>query len=152
MPRLLYVKTPAKADVAGLRDLEPVFHRSEPGSSRAVFEAMTTDDDWEVGASGTVYHREEVLDIVAARYASGAIGPAGSMIVEDFAAHRLADGVILVTYRVLQPQRVTRRAAMWVHDGNGWKAARCCPFCPMPSTAPSRRTCHQTLRHRSPHW
>ncbi|MDR0417650.1 MAG: DUF4440 domain-containing protein, partial [Propionibacteriaceae bacterium] len=107
---------------AQLRDLEPIFHRSEPGSSRAVFEAMTTDDYWEVGASGTVYHREEVLDIVAARYASGNIDPAGPMIVEDFTVQELADGIYLATYRLVQSERVTRRSTLWVRD-DGWKAA-----------------------------
>src|SRR3954465_598456 len=44
----------------GLVAREPLFHRTERGTSRAAFEAMTADDFWELGASGARYDRELV--------------------------------------------------------------------------------------------
>lgn len=40
------------AVLSELVDREPLFHRTELGTSREVFEAMTAPDFWEVGASG----------------------------------------------------------------------------------------------------
>jgi hypothetical protein len=37
-----------------MRSREPIFHRSELGTTRADFERMTAPDFWEVGASGRV--------------------------------------------------------------------------------------------------
>ena len=50
-----------------LRAMEPLFHRRELGTARSHFEAMTTDDFWEVGASGRAYSREYVLEILEER-------------------------------------------------------------------------------------
>ena len=58
-----------------LRDREPIFHRPEHGTSRAAFEAMTVPDYWEVGASGTVYDRETLLDELDRRFADPAYDP-----------------------------------------------------------------------------
>ena len=58
-------------DEAVLTDLisrEPLFHRTEFGTSREVFESMTMPDFWEVGASGAVYDREFVWATLERRY------------------------------------------------------------------------------------
>src|SRR3954447_25922850 len=61
------------ADLATVLDelvaREPLFHRTERGTSRAAFEAMTADDFWEVGASGARYDREFVWTVLQRRYA-----------------------------------------------------------------------------------
>jgi len=121
--KLLDVKTPTKAEVRQLRALEPIFHRSPGTSDRVVFEAMTTPDYWEIGASGTIYRRDEVLDTVANRYATGDIDPAGPMVVDDFAVAELAPNAFLVTYLLVQPSRRSRRATFWIREGGAWKAA-----------------------------
>src|SRR3954469_16634722 len=53
---------------------EPLFHRTERGTSRAAFEAMTADDFWELGASGARYDREVVWTVPQRRCAA----PGGS--------------------------------------------------------------------------
>lgn len=59
------VTAPELADVLDeLRRREPIFHRPEFGSTRADFERMTADDFWEIGASGQLYSREHVLDVL----------------------------------------------------------------------------------------
>ncbi len=54
--------------LAELINREPLFHRTELGTSREAFETMTAPDFWEVGASGTVYDLESIRSILEARY------------------------------------------------------------------------------------
>jgi hypothetical protein len=105
--------------MAQLRILEPIFHRSPPGSGRSVFERLTVDDYWEVGASGRVYDREFVLDVLEQRYAAPQDDP---WEVSDFAARPLGADTWLVTYRLDQAGRLTRRATIWRQTTDGWAA------------------------------
>lgn len=110
-PRLLHV----------LRELErrePVFHRPEFGTARADFENMTEPNFWEVGASGRRYSREYVLDELEKRYASPHedVWQAG-----DFQCLEIAADNYLLTYTLIQGDRVTRRSTIWRRTGQGWK-------------------------------
>jgi hypothetical protein len=103
-----------------LRSREPIFHRTEHGTSRADWEAMTDPAFWEVGASGNVYARAEVLDTVVKRFADAEYDPMDGLEVEHFTVRRL-DGVAwLATYLLHQGPRITRRASVWRRDGAGW--------------------------------
>ena len=109
--------------VSQLRRLEPVFHRSVPGTTtRADFEAMTSDDFWEVGASGTIYDRHWCIEELTRRYADPTYDPMGGMAVDDFAVRPLSADVWLVTYRLFQGERETRRATVWRREGDRWVA------------------------------
>ncbi len=105
--------------VEQLRALEPVFHRCAPGSGRSVFERMTVADYWEVGASGRVSDRELVLDVLEQRYADPQEDP---WEVSEFAARKLSADTWLVTYRLDQAGRLSRRATVWRQDSDGWVA------------------------------
>lgn len=50
-----------------LRAREPIFHRPEFGNARADLERLMHESYWEVGASGTRYSREFVLQTLLAR-------------------------------------------------------------------------------------
>ena len=105
-----------------LRDLEPIFHRSPPGTSRAQFAAMLADDYWEVGASGTIYGRDEILDTVERRYADPDYLPLAGLELDDFACRPAGDGTWLVTYRLRQHARLSRRLTVWRREGDRWIA------------------------------
>jgi hypothetical protein len=105
-----------------LRSREPIFHRVEHGTSRAAFEAMTSDDYWEVGASGAVYDRRTVLDELERRYGDPRYDPLDGMEVSDFACRPAGGGVWLVTYRLTQGPRLTRRLTVWRRTGDRWVA------------------------------
>jgi hypothetical protein len=63
-PEPVLVTDPTLMDVLDeLRAREPLFHRREFGTTRSHFEAMTSDDFWEVGSSGRAYSREYVLGL-----------------------------------------------------------------------------------------
>ncbi len=112
---------PEPVDIATeLRNREPIFHRSGPGTVRADLEAMTADDFWEVGASGRVYDRATVLEVVAGRYADPGYDPMAGLVVSDFDCHRLDGDTWLVTYHLMQDERATRRMSIWRWTTGGW--------------------------------
>ena len=103
--------------LAQLVDREPLFHRTELGTSREAFEAMTAPDFWEVGASGAVYDREFVWATLETRYAAG---EPDEWETSEFTLRRLGPEVFLLTYVLHQGSRVTRRATVWERSGAGW--------------------------------
>jgi hypothetical protein len=105
--------------LAELRCREPIFHRTELGTTRADFERMTTADFWEVGASGRRYSRQYVLDALEERYRS----PVEEVWeTTDFRCQELALDIYLLTYTLRQQGgRITRRATIWKRTGDDWK-------------------------------
>jgi hypothetical protein len=116
-------KASAKAsDAAVLEELkrrEPVFHRLEPGATRADLENMTDAEFCEVGASGRRYGRDYVLDLLEKRFEN----PGEDVWeVSDFRCLALSRDTYLVTYTLLQQElRVTRRSSIWRRSGQVWK-------------------------------
>ena len=113
------VTQPRLADV--LQELiarEPIFHRPEFGTRRSEFENMTEPEFWEVGASGRRYSREYVLEILEQRYANPTPDP---WETRDFHCLEIAPENFLLTYTLLQEDRVTRRATLWRRRGSDWK-------------------------------
>lgn len=107
-----------------LAALEPIFHRPQHGTSRADFDRMMVADYWEVGASGRVYSRDFVLDVLEQRHRPDAAATnAENLVVSDFSCRRICDDTWLATYRLEQPSgRLSRRATLWRKTGAGWMA------------------------------
>jgi hypothetical protein len=98
---------------------EPIFHRTELGTTRADFEGMMAEEFWETGASGRRYSRTEVLEVLEQRHAEA---HADVWEVTDFNCRGLADGLYLVTYTLLQDGvRLTRRLTIWRRAAECWK-------------------------------
>lgn len=97
---------------------EPIFHRPEFGTSRGDFEAMTEPDFWEVGASGGRYSREFILDELERRNAEPVEDKWEAC---DFHCAEIAPDNFLVTYTLLQGERVTRRVTIWRRRAGHWK-------------------------------
>ena len=98
---------------------EPIFHRSEFGTTRVDFEKMTAPDFWEVGASGRRYSREYVLGTLEKRYAAEYVD---AWDTTGFHCRRLAEDVYLLTYTLIQHNaRKTRRSTIWLQTSEGWK-------------------------------
>ena len=102
-----------------LIEREPIFHQLEWGTTRLDFEAMTAEDFWEVGASGTVYPREFVLDLLERRHAH----PQHERLeAAGFACRKLGPDCYLLTYELLQEGvRRTRRATIWERVDERWR-------------------------------
>lgn len=104
---------------AELSSREPIFHRSEFGTTRADFEKMTANDFWEVGASGRRYSRAYVLDELERRLPAS---HQDQWECSDFHCRQLSSDIFLLTYTLLQDRkRLTRRATLWQRTVEGWK-------------------------------
>lgn len=110
-PRLLPI-------LAELEKFEPIFHTPAFGTSRGGYEKFMDADYWEVGASGTRYSRQDVLDVLEKR---------GGVIIEqawqtkDFYCREIASGNYLLSYTLIQGGRITRRTTLWRRTGEGWQ-------------------------------
>lgn len=105
-----------------LRDLEPIFHRLPASSAFAEIAALTDPRFFEVGASGSVYDRAFVNDVVAGRYATGIDPGDGGWEVRDFAVHQLDGTLHLATYLLRHNGVSTRRATVWQCHDTVWTA------------------------------
>ncbi|MGF0329234.1 DUF4440 domain-containing protein [Gordonia hongkongensis] len=92
-----------------LATLEPIFHRLPPRTDRRAIEALLEPDFLEVGASGVVYTRHFVLDVVEQRYRDGQDPNDAAWTITDFRSIALATDVYLVTYRLRFQERLSRR-------------------------------------------
>ncbi|WP_043269044.1 DUF4440 domain-containing protein [Streptomyces sp. CT34] len=97
---------------------EPLFHRTEFGTTRADFAAMTAPDFWETGASGQRYDRAHVLDVLEERHKDP---PAEEWEAAEFRCRELAADVYLLTYTLVLNGRTSRRVTIWQQDADGWK-------------------------------
>ena len=101
-----------------LKRREPIFHRPEYFGSRADVEKATAADFWEIGASGRRYSRAYVLETLAAR----AEEPFEDQFeARDFHCRGLGADVYLLTYTLLQGERLTRRSTLWRRLPQGWQ-------------------------------
>jgi hypothetical protein len=105
---------------------EPIFHHPEFGTTRQDFENMTDSAFWEVGASGRRYSREYVLEEVVKRYENPQYRgihspPENSWETKDFYCRKIAENTYLLTYTLIQEDRVTRRSTLWQRIDTDWK-------------------------------
>ena len=105
---------------------EPIFHHPEFGRTRQDFENMMDIDFWEVGASGRRYSREYVLTELEKRYSDVKYQgihspPENTWQTKDFYCRKIADDNYLLTYTLIQEDRITRRSTLWRRTNNGWK-------------------------------
>jgi hypothetical protein len=69
----------------------------------------------EFGASGRVWDRASILDVMAR-------DEAPPPVTDDVVASRLADGAILLTYRTREPGRTVLRSSVWRRrEGGPWR-------------------------------
>ncbi|HLP18627.1 MAG TPA: DUF4440 domain-containing protein [Bacteroidota bacterium] len=101
-----------------LMHLEEIFHHPGPGMTRADFERMTEPDFWEVGASGRRYNRDFVSDVLEDRVRHP---DRSTWETRDGHCAEIAPDNFLLTYTLIQGDRVTRRMTIWRRSATGWK-------------------------------
>ena len=102
-----------------LRSREPIFHTARFGTSPEDFARGTAPDFWEVGASGRRYSREFILRHLGANPPCDA--DSAGWQCSDFALRSLGPDTYLLTYTLLQVDRLTRRATIWQRASEGWR-------------------------------
>jgi hypothetical protein len=121
------VTDPENLDILNeLIQREPIFHHPEFGTTRQDFEQMTDPSFWEIGASGRRYSREEVIAEVVKRYENAQYQgihtpPENTWQTKDFHCRSIGHDHYLLTYTLVQPDRVTRRSTLWRQSHNGWQ-------------------------------
>jgi hypothetical protein len=101
-----------------LKRREPIFHRPELGTTRAELENMTEETFWETGASGRRYSRAYGLDVLEQRMHEAMVDV---WETSEFHCMEIASDNYLLTYTLLQGERLTRRATIWRRTATGWK-------------------------------
>ena len=105
-------------------NLEHSLHRPDVRSSRESVEALLARDFSEIGASGQLYDRSTTVDGLLGEVSAA---QAGLPIVQNFVVAKLAEDVVLVTYRSIReasddlPERSTLRSSIWVQEGGSWR-------------------------------
>ena len=104
-----------------LKSREPIFHHPEKfGKTKEDIENQMCDEFWEVGASGNVYTKQDVIETLLDRYND----PDYQDIWEakDFELTTIAPDNYLLTYVLIQDKtRVTRRSTLWRKKNGDWK-------------------------------
>jgi hypothetical protein len=107
------------AQLEELRALEPIFHNAAFGTTVEHFAERMTPEYWEVGASGRRYSREFILRMYSV---APVTADAAGWQASNFACRRLSEDTFLLTYRLDQSGRLTRRTTLWRRSGPpGWQ-------------------------------
>lgn len=104
-----------------LKNREPIFHHPDKfGRTENDILNQICDEFWEVGASGNVYTKQEVLETLLERYND--LDYQDIWEAKDFALTRIAQDNYLLTYILIQDTtRVTRRSTLWRRVNGNWK-------------------------------
>lgn len=107
--------TIAETDVAGpvaaeYRLLDPVVR-----NDRAAVDAMLAADFIEIGRSGRLWGRTELLD------AMGGFGSSAGLVVTELEARVAAPGLVLLSYVSTLSGSSARRSSLWTHTAGGWR-------------------------------
>ena len=97
---------------------EPIFHHPEFGTQREDYERMMAPEFREVGASGTRYDREFILNVLAERAAHP---QEERWEVREPQCQKIGENIYLMTYTLLQGERVTRRSTIWRNERGEWR-------------------------------
>ncbi|MDH4059537.1 MAG: nuclear transport factor 2 family protein [Aquincola sp.] len=103
---------------------EAALHRPAVRADRARMNALLHADFVEFGRSGQVWTRQATLDEFGGTQAT-ADGP--TIHAQDFALHRVADDVVLLTYRSAhvdadgRRHRWSLRSSVWQRVPDGWR-------------------------------
>ena len=78
-------------------------------------EQLLHPDFVEIGSSGDVYDRDEMIEMMTSE-------APGDVVMRDFSVRMLHQGMALVTYRSIGTSgKEARRSSIWVDEGSGWR-------------------------------
>lgn len=101
-----------------LRHLEDLYHAACPDATPADFDHLVSDGFWEIGAAGRPYSRAFARQVLADRPGRP---DAATWVTDDHHLQEAGPDVYLLTYRLHQPGRVTRRLTVWRREGQHWQ-------------------------------
>lgn len=104
-----------------LKSCEPIFHHPNKfGRSEQDILNQMCDEFWEVGASGKVYTKQDVINTLLERYNDADYQDIWE--TKDFESIKIDENNYLLTYVLIQNKtRVTRRSTIWRKCNSEWK-------------------------------
>ena len=105
-----------------IRSLEEALHRPAIRRSREAVELLLADGFVEFGASGKVYDRATMIDLLVQESSVDT----GDLRAGNFALTRLANDAVLLTYETERlfadgSTRCSLRSSIWTYDGLRWR-------------------------------
>jgi hypothetical protein len=100
--------------VALIRRLEEALLVPEVRKSAAQIAALLADEFVEIGSSGRIYDKDQIIGQLQQES-----GEESLRTVSDFTARELADGLILVTYPIIETRTV--RSSIWKRTNSEWR-------------------------------
>lgn len=98
-----------------LRELEESLLKPEIRTSPDALSKLLSDDFFEFGSSGTIWHKRDGM------------GPGGfgevKMALSQFDLHQLSDDKVLTTYRIYNEKtgQPTLRSSIWTYKDGRWQ-------------------------------
>jgi hypothetical protein len=104
-----------------LKALEPIFHHPDKfGRTKEALQKHVCEEFFEVGASGNVWARADVINTYVGRYNDPHYQDVWE--AKDFKLMQIATDNYLLTYTLIQDnKRVTRRSTIWRFKGDTWQ-------------------------------
>jgi len=105
-----------------IRSLEEALHRPEVRHSRQAVETLLAEEFVEFGASGTVYSRATIIDLLIQEDDSDE----GSLRTWNYALTPISSDAVLLTYETERSYldgstRSVLRSSVWRHNGLKWQ-------------------------------
>ena len=99
---------PENDEVGQVLELERQLQRAETRADRSRFVALLADDFVEIGASGVVWTKQSILELLGGESADD-----GIIEVHDLSGRILGVGVVLVQWTSRRSGRRARRSSIW---------------------------------------
>ena len=103
------------AAVTAVIALELMLLRPEIRASVVEVDRLLDPEFQEIGASGRLWTRQEMLDELTTSEA------APSITADDFDGSELAPGMVLITWRSTMDVKVARRSSLWRWSDGRWR-------------------------------
>ncbi len=117
MPISTTTEMPTQDDCDIVKDCELALLRGAVRGDRTSASLLLHKDFHEFGASGAVWDRESILDMMEADAAQGPV----DVKAVDLVTTGLGPGVVLVTYDSVTPTRRAHRSSVWLREGGRWQ-------------------------------
>ncbi|MGG7581825.1 DUF4440 domain-containing protein [Rhizobium sp. Nf11,1] len=105
-----------------IQSLEEALHRPEIRRSREAVETLLADGFVEFGASGSVYDRTAIIDLLAQESGTDE----GDLRTANYALKPISNDAVLLTYETERSyldgsKRCVLRSSVWKYDGLKWQ-------------------------------
>ena len=117
MPTSTTTDMPTQDDCDIVKDCELALLHGAVRGDRTSAMLLLHKDFHEFGASGVVWDRESILDMMEAEAADGPV----DVRAVDLVTTGLGPGVVLVTYDSVSPTRRAHRSSVWVRVDGRWQ-------------------------------